>query len=40
MSEGVFFIICYIVYNLYCYLASKDWKEQVLKECKQMYEDR
>ena len=34
MRKDVFFIICYIVYNLYCYLAAKDWQEQVLKEYK------
>lgn len=36
MRTEVIFIICYIVYNLYCYLIAKDWEEQVLKEYEHM----
>ena len=34
MRKDVIFMICYILYNLLCYLIAKDWGEQVLKECK------
>ncbi|MFO3716101.1 hypothetical protein [Anaerococcus cruorum] len=36
MRTEVIFIICYIVYNLFCYLVSKAWAEEVLKEYEHM----